>query len=138
MRTYLTSRSSITSKRLRLWHTPRLVLHVVVQAARPIISFQYIPVIKVGFPAFCTLEEKDRTAYSIFAYGRKASTPSLLIWLFDSRGGMSPGPNSVALPDWVDENVADWIASESSSMEGAWGNLEQSGLQSLVFSHIPP
>lgn len=57
-----------------------------------------------------------------------------MLWFFDSRGGMSRGPNSVELPDWVDENVGEWVEDVSAPMKAAWGESHSS----LVFAHIAP
>ncbi|KAK0473749.1 Metallo-dependent phosphatase [Armillaria novae-zelandiae] len=62
--------------------------------------------------------------------------PVLILWFFDSRGGFSPGKNSTAVPDWVDSSVAEWIESETASMEDEWGPAESRG--ALAFVHIPP
>ncbi|KAF8962278.1 Metallo-dependent phosphatase [Flammula alnicola] len=62
--------------------------------------------------------------------------PILVLWFFDSRGGFSPNPDSVPVPDWVDESVADWIVSESQAMEQAWGPADSRG--AVAFVHIPP
>uniref|UniRef100_A0A0W0G322 Calcineurin-like phosphoesterase domain-containing protein n=1 Tax=Moniliophthora roreri TaxID=221103 RepID=A0A0W0G322_MONRR len=62
--------------------------------------------------------------------------PALILWFFDSRGGFSPGANSVAVPDWVDESVAEWISTETAAMNAAWGPAENRG--ALAFVHIPP
>jgi len=63
--------------------------------------------------------------------------PSLILWFFDSRGGFSEGANSTAVPDWVDETVADWIEEQTSMMDAAWGPASENR-GSLVFVHIPP
>ncbi|EEB94537.1 hypothetical protein MPER_06633, partial [Moniliophthora perniciosa FA553] len=62
--------------------------------------------------------------------------PALILWVFDSRGGFEPGPNSPGVPDWVDESVAGWISTESAAMNAAWGPAENRG--ALAFVHIPP
>ncbi|KAG6829501.1 hypothetical protein H0H87_011234 [Tephrocybe sp. NHM501043] len=64
------------------------------------------------------------------------SSPALVLWFFDSRGGFSPGPNSTRFPDWVDGSVADWIKTETRGMNIAWGSAEKRG--ALAFVHIPP
>lgn len=51
-------------------------------------------------------------------------------------GGFSPGPNSTAVPDWVDSTVAGWIEAESAAMNEAWGPATNRG--ALAFVHIPP
>ncbi|KAF8997707.1 Metallo-dependent phosphatase-like protein [Cyathus striatus] len=63
-------------------------------------------------------------------------SPALVLWFFDSRGGVSEGKNSTPLPDWVDSTVATWIESESKAMNTAWGPAETRG--TLAFVHIPP
>jgi len=40
------------------------------------------------------------------------------------------------VPDWVDETVAQWIESETATMESAWGPAEN--WAALAFVHIPP
>ncbi|KDQ08899.1 hypothetical protein BOTBODRAFT_59103 [Botryobasidium botryosum FD-172 SS1] len=62
------------------------------------------------------------------------AAPSLIFWFFDSRGGIST--EGKALPDWVDESVAQWIESETAVMEKAWGPAENRA--AMVFVHIPP
>jgi hypothetical protein len=62
--------------------------------------------------------------------------PVLVLWFFDSRGGVSPNPNPQPLPDWVDATVADWIQTESKAMEAAWGPQESRA--AVAFVHIPP
>ncbi|KAF9510289.1 hypothetical protein BS47DRAFT_1348214 [Hydnum rufescens UP504] len=69
---------------------------------------------------------------------KSARSPCLVLWFFDSRGGYTSGPNSTALPDWVDESVAPWIQQESAAMDSAWGSATETGRQALVFAHIPP
>lgn len=61
-----------------------------------------------------------------------AHAPALLLWFFDSRGGVSPA--SKPLPDWVDENVADWVEDISGTMQASWGEEHQA----LIFAHIAP
>ncbi|KZV84961.1 Metallo-dependent phosphatase [Exidia glandulosa HHB12029] len=60
--------------------------------------------------------------------------PALVLWFFDSRGGISS--SGEALADWVDESVAEWIARETEQMNDAWGPSEQRA--ALAFTHIPP
>ena len=64
-----------------------------------------------------------------------AKTPSLIVWFFDSRSGFTPGANSVAIPDWVDDSVATWLASEIALMNAAWGPSESRA--ALAFVHVP-
>jgi hypothetical protein len=51
-------------------------------------------------------------------------------------GGVSPNPNPQPLPDYVDSSVADYIVSETGSMNAIWGPAENRG--ALAFMHIPP
>jgi hypothetical protein len=72
----------------------------------------------------------------------EATSPSLVLWFFDSRGGWSkPNPKtgepSYPYPDWVDKTVADWIASETKKMDAAWGPAGTSRA-AIGFVHIPP
>lgn len=82
------------------------------------------------------------------------TSPALVLWFFDSRGqhlsaslsfiflnntnpgGFSPNPNSVAVPDWVDASVGEWIKSETAAMEAAWGPADSRA--AIAFVHIPP
>lgn len=61
-------------------------------------------------------------------------SPVLVLWFFDSRGGVHT--NGTAMPDWVDESVAGWIADETEAMNVAWGPPESRS--ALAFVHIPP
>lgn len=47
---------------------------------------------------------------------------------------MSRGPDSKELPDWVDEDVGEWVEDVSTPMKVAWGESHSS----LVFAHIAP
>lgn len=76
--------------------------------------------------------EKSRSHADIHALQDKA--PALMLWFFDSRGGMSRGPDSKELPDWVDEDVGEWVEDVSTPMKVAWGESHSS----LVFAHIAP
>ncbi|KAF8322544.1 Metallo-dependent phosphatase [Clavulina sp. PMI_390] len=72
--------------------------------------------------------------YFVPIYARKQDNkPSLFLWFFDSRGGIDS--QAKALPDWVDETVADWLGSVTSAMNAKWHSYDH---QSIVFSHIPP
>ncbi|PPR03650.1 hypothetical protein CVT24_007764 [Panaeolus cyanescens] len=55
---------------------------------------------------------------------------------FSKTGGFSTGQNPVGVPDWVDATVGEWIKSETTAMEAAWGPSEKRG--ALAFVHIPP
>ncbi|KAF7357110.1 Metallo-dependent phosphatase [Mycena sanguinolenta] len=61
------------------------------------------------------------------------TAPSLILWFFDSRGGVSP--TGAPLPDWVDASVSSWIAREMALMNAAWGTPP---LGALAFVHIAP
>ncbi|KAF4616807.1 hypothetical protein D9613_008404 [Agrocybe pediades] len=67
----------------------------------------------------------------------KDHAPILILWFFDSRGGFSPNPDSVPVPDWVDSSVASWIESESAAMEAVWGPADEAR-GAVAFVHIPP
>jgi len=76
--------------------------------------------------------------YWVPVYEKKqASTPTLILWFFDSQGGFSEGANSQPLPDWVDDTVAGWIEEQTAMMDAAWGPADQRR-GSLAFVHIPP
>ncbi|KAJ3571996.1 hypothetical protein NP233_g3383 [Leucocoprinus birnbaumii] len=61
-------------------------------------------------------------------------SPSLIVWFFDSRGGVSQ--QNDLNEDFVDPSVAGWMASEVQAMEKAWG--PGTTRSSLAFVHIPP
>ncbi|KAJ7245920.1 Metallo-dependent phosphatase-like protein [Mycena haematopus] len=61
------------------------------------------------------------------------AAPSLILWFFDSRGGVSP--TEAPLPDWVDASVAPWIARETALMNAAWATSPH---DALAFVHIAP
>ncbi|KAH7105234.1 Metallo-dependent phosphatase [Auriculariales sp. MPI-PUGE-AT-0066] len=70
---------------------------------------------------------------------KRDSSPSLILWFFDSRGGItsnSTQQNQIDLPDWVDESVVPWMKSELEKQEKAWG--PSTTRASLAFVHIPP
>ncbi|KAF9525411.1 Metallo-dependent phosphatase [Crepidotus variabilis] len=65
------------------------------------------------------------------------NNPVLILWFFDSRGGVYPNPESnKAMPDWVDSTVGPWIEGEVIKMEAAWG--PSTDRAALAFVHIPP
>ncbi|KAF6756319.1 Metallo-dependent phosphatase-like protein [Ephemerocybe angulata] len=69
------------------------------------------------------------------------STPALILWFFDSRGGFAAvkdtnSTETTPVPDWVDESVTSWITEETARMEAEWGPSEGRG--ALAFMHIPP
>ncbi|KAF8180694.1 Metallo-dependent phosphatase [Mycena galopus ATCC 62051] len=61
------------------------------------------------------------------------TAPALVLWFFDSRGGVSP--TATPLPDWVDASVAPWITQEIARMKVAWGTAPRGA---LAFVHIAP
>ncbi|KAF7340304.1 Metallo-dependent phosphatase [Mycena venus] len=61
------------------------------------------------------------------------AAPALVLWFFDSRGGVSP--SGTPLPDWVDASVAPWITRETALMDTAWGTTPRGA---LAFVHIAP
>lgn len=83
------------------------------------------------------------TNYYLPVYGSNCTsglnnscTPKLLLWFFDSRGGVdfqqgddSNGPR----PNWVDESVVDWFKNTSTSLS----NLHNKTIPSLAFVHHP-
>jgi len=63
--------------------------------------------------------------------------PALIVWAFDSQGGVSEGGNSTALPDYVETSIATWIQQETQLMDEVWGPAN-STRGALAFVHIPP
>ncbi|KAJ6498369.1 Metallo-dependent phosphatase-like protein [Mycena vitilis] len=59
--------------------------------------------------------------------------PTLVLWFFDSRGGVSPA--GMPLPDWVDASVALWIKQQIELMNAVWGPAPRGA---LAFVHIAP
>ncbi|KAJ7764207.1 hypothetical protein B0H16DRAFT_1454750 [Mycena metata] len=72
-------------------------------------------------------------ADDIFLSSHADSAPALILWFFDSRGGVSA--DGTPLPDWVDASVAGWISRETALMDAAWGHTPRSA---LAFVHIAP
>ena len=85
---------------------------------------------------------------------RTALQPSLILWMFDSRGecrplhrheayvdyatdGRTQGANPQQLDDWVDPAVATWIEGETALMNEVWGPADTTR-GALAFVHIPP
>lgn len=69
-----------------------------------------------------------------------ASTPSLLLWFFDSRSGVFSSGKFLIIDepwmteDWVHQQSAKWLNETADGMKAAWGHLPKS----LAFVHIPP
>ncbi|CAG7986252.1 unnamed protein product [Penicillium olsonii] len=75
----------------------------------------------------------------VFSHGDKnTSTPALLLWFFDSKGGHyyqqegKEGP-SVKRPSWIDESVVEWFTETNSKLLKEYGKV----VPSLAFYHIP-
>jgi len=69
---------------------------------------------------------------------KKSSTPSLLLWFFDSRGGFyyqeqNATGDRVGQPDWVDQSVVDWFTATNQELTDEHGGP----IPSLAFVHIP-
>ncbi|EME39448.1 hypothetical protein DOTSEDRAFT_75202 [Dothistroma septosporum NZE10] len=67
-----------------------------------------------------------------------STTPSLLLWFFDSRGGFlyqqkNAAGAKVGQPNWVDQSVVSWFKSTSASLTKQYGAT----IPSLAFVHIP-
>ncbi|KAL0944679.1 calcineurin-like phosphoesterase [Colletotrichum truncatum] len=65
--------------------------------------------------------------------------PELLLWFFDSRGGMryltkDSAGNQAGQPNWVDESVVSWFKSTNSGLV----DKHKKNIPSLAFVHIPP
>ncbi|WOO76478.1 putative inactive purple acid phosphatase 16 [Vanrija pseudolonga] len=69
-----------------------------------------------------------------------ATTPSLLLWFFDSRSGVFSSGKFLIIDepwmteDWVHQQSAKWLNETADAMKAAWGKLPKS----LAFVHIPP
>lgn len=66
------------------------------------------------------------------------TTPKLLLWFFDSRGGnyyqeLDSDGNEVPQPDWVDLSVVEWFTMTRNRLRTEYGQ----DLPSLAFFHIP-
>jgi hypothetical protein len=66
------------------------------------------------------------------------STPKLLLWFFDSRGGnyyqtLDSNGNEVPQPNWVDVSVVSWFNSTRAELKATYG----ADVPSLAFVHIP-
>ncbi|KAG5651509.1 hypothetical protein H0H81_008374 [Sphagnurus paluster] len=66
----------------------------------------------------------------------KDKAPVLILWFFDSRGGVTSGDDSRPIPAYVDASVAQWIENETQAMNAAWGPASQRA--AVAFVHIPP
>ncbi|CAG8093532.1 unnamed protein product [Penicillium salamii] len=75
----------------------------------------------------------------VFSHGDKnTTTPALLLWFFDSKGGHyyqkegKQGP-SVKRPSWIDESVVEWFTETNTKLRKEYGKV----VPSLAFYHIP-
>lgn len=67
-----------------------------------------------------------------------SSTPSLILWFFDSRGGFlyqtkNATGAKVGQPNWVDTSVVNWFKQTNAQLT----NQYQKTIPSLAFVHIP-
>ncbi|KAJ5229586.1 hypothetical protein N7489_010294 [Penicillium chrysogenum] len=76
----------------------------------------------------------------VFSHGQaNTSTPALLLWFFDSKGGhyykkQGEGGPAVRRPSWIDESkVVDWFTQTNSKLKEEYGKV----IPSLAFYHIP-
>ncbi|KAF9244760.1 hypothetical protein DTO013E5_8872 [Penicillium roqueforti] len=75
----------------------------------------------------------------VFSHGQtNTSTPTLLLWFFDSKGGHyyqkqgETGP-AVKRPSWIHESVIEWFTKTNSELNKKYGKA----IPSLAFYHIP-
>lgn len=80
------------------------------------------------------------TNYYLPVYGSNCTynscTPELLLWFFDSRGGIEfqqSGDSNEPRPNWVEESVVDWFKNTSTSLS----NVHNKTIPSLAFVHHP-
>ena len=64
--------------------------------------------------------------------------PALILWFFDSRGGvyfqqLDDSGNQVPQPNWVDQSVVDWFLQTNDELSYKHGR----NIPSLAFVHIP-
>lgn len=64
--------------------------------------------------------------------------PALILWFFDSRGGvyyqqLDDSGNQVQQPNWIDQSVVDWFVQTSDELRYKYGR----DIPSLAFVHIP-
>ncbi|KAJ5105464.1 hypothetical protein NUU61_002811, partial [Penicillium alfredii] len=68
--------------------------------------------------------------------GTSKSTPELILWFFDSKGGSyarDSEHDSGARPNWIDESVVDWFTATNANLTAHYGKT----IPSLAFFHIP-
>lgn len=63
------------------------------------------------------------------------TSPSLIMWFFDSRSGVQQTPGNPAFPSWVDDSVGTWLEQETALMESKWGPADSRA--AIAFVHIP-
>lgn len=79
----------------------------------------------------------------VFSHGSSSSkestsTPALILWFFDSRGGHIPRQKTgiidpIHRPNWVDDSVVDWFIEANTNLTSQYGR----SIPSLAFVHIP-
>lgn len=74
----------------------------------------------------------------IYPSDRSISTPALLLWFFDSRGGveyqtLSSSNTTIQRPHWVDESVVQWFIGTNANLIEKFNTT----IPSLAFFHIP-
>ncbi|KAI4915655.1 hypothetical protein J4E90_004100 [Alternaria incomplexa] len=64
-----------------------------------------------------------------------ASDLKMLLWFFDSKGGMKyqPTGDDVGVPNWVDEKVVEWFRNTNNAFRQQYGRA----VPSMAFVHIP-
>ncbi|RAL10173.1 metallophosphoesterase family protein [Aspergillus homomorphus CBS 101889] len=73
----------------------------------------------------------------IYPSDASATTPALIMWFFDSRGGnhfqeLEDG-SEVPQPCWVDESVVEWFTQTNAQLTEQYGKV----IPSIAFYHIP-
>ncbi|KAK0763532.1 hypothetical protein N5P37_002909 [Trichoderma harzianum] len=74
----------------------------------------------------------------VMSNNKRDSTPAMILWFFDSRGGNyyqeeEADGSDVARPNWVDQSVVDWFVSTRAQLTKRY----KKNLPSYAFVHIP-
>ncbi|KAL7803922.1 Metallo-dependent phosphatase-like protein [Trichoderma afarasin] len=74
----------------------------------------------------------------VMSNNKRDSTPAMILWFFDSRGGNyyqeeEADGSDVARPNWVDQSVVDWFISTRAQLTKRY----KKNLPSYAFVHIP-
>ncbi|KAH8899266.1 Metallo-dependent phosphatase [Thozetella sp. PMI_491] len=74
----------------------------------------------------------------VYPHDTSSTTPALVLWFFDSRGGnyyqqKDSSGLPVGQPNWVDESVVTWFTSARANLTSTFGKV----IPSLGFVHIP-